>query len=153
MTAAEANPKPAYLGLLNAIAVAESRAGVLLDAWAAATNDASLAADLRFVGRRETSHGKVFRRRLEELGYSVREREDPGYAARLEKLSSKSIGDAEKVSRFDEGDSSDPFAAIEAQLEAGAFDELSALLLRWYIAEERDSAIRLRAAYARLRAS
>lgn len=152
MTAAQANSKPAYLGLLNAIALAESRAGVLLQAWADATGDAALAADLRFVGRRETSHGDVFRRRLEELGYSLREREDPGYAARLEKLASKNISDNEKVGRFDEADSADPFGPIEAQLDAGGFDPLTGLLLRWYVAEERDSTVRLRAAYARLRA-
>ena len=66
--------KPKYLGLLNAISLAESEAGVYLEAWANATNDEDLACCLRFVAARETSHGEVFCRRLSELGYDLRPR-------------------------------------------------------------------------------
>ena len=68
-TAAE---KPSYLGLLNAISLAESEAGVYLEAWANATDDEELASTLRFVAARETSHGELFCRRLCELGYDLR---------------------------------------------------------------------------------
>jgi len=49
--------KPEYLDTLNAISLGESEAGVYLEAWANATNDEELAACLRTVAARETSHG------------------------------------------------------------------------------------------------
>jgi hypothetical protein len=52
--------KPSYLGLLNAISLAETNAGVYLRAWADATEDDDLAATLRLVAARETSHGELF---------------------------------------------------------------------------------------------
>ena len=52
--------KPAYLGLLNAISLAETEAGHYLSAWANATDDAELEACLRLVAARETSHGQLF---------------------------------------------------------------------------------------------
>ena len=55
--------KPEYLGLLNAISLAESDAGVYLEAWANATTDEGLAGVLRLVAARERSHGEVFCRR------------------------------------------------------------------------------------------
>ena len=49
MTAAK---KPAYLGLLNAISLAETEAGIYLRAWADATCDDDLACTLRLVAAR-----------------------------------------------------------------------------------------------------
>jgi enoyl-CoA hydratase/carnithine racemase len=43
MAATTAPEKPAYLGLLNAISLAESRAGQYLEAWADVTPDEDLA--------------------------------------------------------------------------------------------------------------
>ena len=56
--------KPEYLGQLNAISLAESEAGVYLEAWANATSDEDLACCLRFVAAREASHGETFCRRI-----------------------------------------------------------------------------------------
>ena len=48
--------KPSYLGLLNAISVAESDAGEYLAAWAAVTPSADVKAVIRTVSLRESEH-------------------------------------------------------------------------------------------------
>lgn len=144
--------KPAYLGLLNAISLAETAAGGYLEAWADATPDAELAATLRLVAARERSHGEVFCRRIAELGYSLRQKADPRAAERLTKLGDASISDLDKIPpRAEEG--GDPFADIRRRLAEGEFDPMTANLMNWYIAEEKDSARRLDAAYAGVRGS
>jgi hypothetical protein len=143
--------KPAYLGLLNAISLAESRAGVYLSAWADATEDEDLAATLRLVAARETSHGELFCRRLCELGYGLKQKPDPQSAARLAKYANPKISDCEKVGEERE-EAGDPFREINEQLAEGAYDPMTANLLTWYIGEERDSGKRLKKAYASVRA-
>jgi hypothetical protein len=143
--------KPGYLGLLNAISLGESRAGIYLDAWARVTPDPDLCEALTCVARRETNHGETFRRRILEFGFDVLEREDPGFQARLDCLSSTDMTDLEKVQALqsEEGEGgSDPFVDIEKQMEDGIFDPLTESMLRWYIGEERDSGKLLRDAYA-----
>lgn len=151
MQAAAANDtKPSYLGLLNAISLAETNAGCLLNAWADATSDKDLEAILRLVAARETSHGQLFERRLCELGYGLRQKEEPGLANRLAKLADLKVSDLEKLG--EEREEADPFGQIDRQLAEGVFDPMTANLLTWYIAEERDTAVRLREAYACVRA-
>jgi len=142
--------KPPYLGLLNAISLAESRAGVYLNAWADATGDEDLACTLRLVAARETSHGELFKRRLCELGFEVLPKADPGSGRRLAKLADPRISDLEKVG--EEREEVDTFGEIERQLEDGVFDAMTCNMLTWYIAEERDSGRRLREAYDAVRA-
>jgi hypothetical protein len=151
MQAATTTTKPAYLGLLNAISLAESNAGVYLRAWADATPDDDLAATLRLVAARETSHGDLFCRRLCELGYELRHKPDPKAAERLARYANPKISDCEKVGEERE-ETGDPFREINEQLADGAFDPMTANMLTWYIGEERDSAKRLRVAYAKVRA-
>ena len=143
--------KPSYLGLLNAISLAETHAGVYLRAWADATSDEDLAAPLRLVAARETSHGDLFCRRLCELGYELRHKPDPKAAERLARYANPKIRDCEKVGEERE-EAGDPFSEINEQLAEGVFDPMTANMLTWYIAEERDSGKRLRAAYAGVRA-
>ena len=151
MPTADTTDKPSYLGLLNAISLAESRAGVYLGAWADATTDDDLAATLRLVAARETSHGDLFCRRLCELGYELRRKPDPKAAAQLARYADPNISDCEKVGDERE-ERGDPFADIKQQLADGAFDPMTANMLTWYIGEERDSGRRLKAAYAEVRA-
>ena len=66
--------KPSYLGLLNAIAVAESRAHAYLTAWAGVTKSDEVRAVLLKVAAREGEHGMSFARRINELGYNVASR-------------------------------------------------------------------------------
>ena len=138
--------KPSYLGLLNAISLAESAAGVYLEAWADVTPNEDLACCLRLVAARERSHGEVFCRRIAELGYELRKKPDPRGAEQLAKLANPNISDLDKIpSRSEE--ETDPFAEIRRRVSEGEFDPMTVNLLNWYIAEEKDSGRRLREAY------
>lgn len=152
MDAAATQTKPRYLGLLNAISLGETQAGVYLRAWADATTDEELACTLRLVAARESSHGEVFCRRLCELGYELRQKVDPGAAERIARYANPKVSDLEKIGRSRNEVDKDPFAEIEQKMNEGFYDPLTCNLLNWYIGEERDSLKRLRAAYARVRA-
>jgi len=143
--------KPSYLGLLNAISLAESEAGVYLEAWANATDDAELAETLRLVAARETSHGDLFCRRLCELGYELRAKADPKAAARLTRYANPKISDCEKVGP-ERAETGDTFADIREGIAAGVYDPMTCNMLQWYINEEGDSGRRLRDVYAKVRA-
>ena len=69
--------KPSYLGLLNAIALGESRAHCYLSAWIEVTPSDDVRRVLATVAAREGEHGMAFAKRLNELGYGVLERDDP----------------------------------------------------------------------------
>jgi ferritin len=151
MAMTETTTKPPYLGLLNAISLAESEAAVYLEAWANATDDEELATCLRFVAARETSHGELFCRRLAELGYSLRQKPDPKSAGRLARYANPKISDCEKVGPERE-ETGDTFAEIRKAMADGAYDDMTCNMLQWYINEEVDSGQRLRQVYAKVRA-
>jgi hypothetical protein len=142
--------KPAYLGLLNAISLAETEAGVYLRAWADATCDEELACTLRLVAARETSHGMLFCRMLGELGYDLRQKPDPKSAERIAKYANPKVSDLDKLPR--EREERDPFGEIEKAMADGIYDPVTCNMLSWYICEERDSGKKLREAYAKVRA-
>jgi hypothetical protein len=144
--------KPPYLGLLNAISLAETNAGVYLRAWADATQDDDLACTLRLVAARETSHGQLFCRMLCELGYELLQKPDPEGAERIAKYANPKISDLEKIGQARATLQSDPFGEIEKKIGEGFYDPVTANMLGWYICEERDSARRLREAYDCVRA-
>jgi hypothetical protein len=145
--------KPAYLGLLNAISLAESHAGEYLTAWANVTPDEDLACTLRLVAARETSHGQVFCRRLAELGYSLKPKHDPEAYTRLCKYADPNVSDVEKIGpERENGEVRDAFREIRQKMADGEYDAMTCNLLGWYIAEEEDSGRRLRDAYAAARA-
>jgi hypothetical protein len=151
MQTATPQTKPRYLGLLNAISLGETQAGIYLRAWADATADEDLAGTLRLVAARETSHGEVFCRRLCELGYELRQKVDPGAAERIARYANPKISDLDKIGRSRNEVDKDPFGEIEQKMKEGVYDPLTCNLLGWYICEERDSLKRLREAYARVR--
>lgn len=143
--------KPSYVKVLNAIAVGEARGHALFDAWAKATPDGALAATLKMAAIRECEHAAVFRKRLCELGYSVRQKPADDFEARLQKLCS----DASDVEKFESvfgygrerGD--DGLNGIFADT---TIDPLTGKLLGRFIAEERDTRRRLQALYERVKA-
>ena len=143
------NEKPPYIGLLNAISLAESAAGVYLEAWANATADEELAQTLRLVAARETSHGEVFKRRLCELGFELRQKPDPDAGARIARYANPKVSDLEKIGP--EREERDTFADIRKAMADGAYDPMTCNLLGWYIAEEDDSGRRLRESFAKVR--
>jgi hypothetical protein len=143
--------KPSYLGLLNAISLAETEAGIYLKAWADATNDEELADCLRLVAARETSHGELFCRRLCELGYELKPKADPKAGERLARFANPRISDCEKVGPERTEPARDTFADIRKAIADGVYDEMTCNMLTWYINEEVDSGRRLGVAYAKVR--
>jgi hypothetical protein len=155
-TEAEARPKPSYLGLLNAISLAESRAGLYLKAWADVTADPELRRCLTLVAERETTHGHVFRQRIERLGFTLRDREDPTFNEKLRVYGSPARSDLEKI-RYGRSEEraeggTDPLVAIEERANDESVDPLTRATLQWYVCEERDSQALLREQYARIEA-
>ena len=131
------------MGLLKAIAAGEAEGGRRLLDWANLTSQPRVAETLRFIVARERSHADVFSRRIDELGDSVDLDVVPEQAAYLVMLADPAIPDHEKSRCVLGGE--DFFAEIEHRATAGAYDPLTAKLLSWYVAEERDSQARLRA--------
>jgi rubrerythrin len=148
------NEKPRYLGLLNAIAVAESAAHRYLTEWAKVTDDPEVRQVLLTVAAREGEHGMSFARRINELGFELREKD----VARAEKaldIVRSDCSDLEKMEalelqKLDTGSRPDLFDDI---FKDHSIDIRTGELLGRYIAEERDSARLLRSCYECLRAA
>jgi hypothetical protein len=156
MMATDPETKPHYLDLLHEIAPGEKRAGVFLKAWADKTPDPELKACLNLVARRETSHYHIFKRRIEELGYSLEEQEDPDFHARLQ-VNGSDRPDIEKIRDGQvrqQRQQQRPTRAekIEAAIADETVDPLTRSLLRWFADVEADSGARLRQEYARIEA-
>jgi hypothetical protein len=146
--------KPSYLGLLNAVAVAESNAHEYLHAWIDVTPSAEVGAVLRTVAAREGEHGMSFAKRINELGFEVRRPDDGDHARKLE-IAGSDRSDLEKMKalglhRIDTGDRPDVFDNF---FKDHSIDIRTAELLGRYIAEERDSGRLLRRCYEQLKAA
>ncbi len=90
--------KPSYLGLLNAVSLAETAAHEYLTAWAAVTPHEGVKATLLTVAAREGEHGMSFAKRINELGYNLRPGpDDPKRAERLAVACSTEISDYDKM--------------------------------------------------------
>ena len=144
--------KPSYIGLLNAIAVAECQAEGYFKAWAAVTPSDEVRQVLTTVGLREGEHGKAFEKRLCELGFGVQPRDDAKAAERVAIAGRTDLSDKEKFERLglvqgDGGEGPDVFTSMFADQ---TIDIQTGALLGRYIAEERDSGRMLRACYAQL---
>jgi hypothetical protein len=147
--------EPTYLPLLNSIAVNERKGEKLLCAWANATRDAELAAELRFVAIREGEHAAAFTKRMCELGYPVCE--ETAYQVfenfdEMLRMLASDASDAEKVACIrgdagERGESKDPFRKF---FKDTTIDPQTGALLGRFICEERDSGRRLQAQYDRI---
>ncbi len=143
--------KPTYLGLLNAIAVGERRGHAVLSAWCETTRDPELQSVLNTVAIREQEHAAAFTKRLCELGFGVRESANPEFEQSLA-FARSAATDAEKFRRVlgygvaDDG-KSDPLARV---FDDHSIDPQTGALLGRFVAEERDSERRLRAACTRV---
>ena len=144
--------KPSYLGLLNAISVAESDAGEYLAAWAAVTPSAAVKAVINTVALRESEHGLAFAKRIDELGYSVRPKHDPKHAERMAIAASTALSDKEKFEAFNLGRAQRNGARdiFDTFFENKDLDPVTGGLLGRYVAEERDSGRKLAQCYALL---
>ena len=133
--------KPSYLGLLNAVSVAETDAGRYLAAWAAVTPSKDVKGVINTIALRETEHGLAFAKRIDELGYEVIPKEDPKNAERMAIAGSTSLSDKEKfealgLGRRPENGASDVFDNFFQNKD---LDPVTGGLLGRYVAEERDS--------------
>ena len=143
--------KPSYLGLLNAIAVGEAHAHEYLHVWADATPSEDVRKVLLTVAAREGEHGMSFAKRMNELGYEVRCKDDSGLKKALEIVKSD-CSDLEKMkalklNKLDTGDKPDIFDGL---FKDHSIDIRTGELLGRYIAEERDTARLLRSCYEQL---
>jgi rubrerythrin len=148
--------KPSYLGLLNAIALAEGQAQEYLGAWVEVIPSDDVRAVLRKIAAREGEHASSFARRIDELGYQLRTKDDD--EARREKARAIVTSDCSDLEKFE--------ALVLHRLDTGAkpdiFDDFfkdhsidiaTGELLGRYIAEERDSARLFRQCYEQLQAT
>jgi Mn-containing catalase len=143
--------KPSYLGLLNAIACAEWRAHEYLTAWAEVTTDPDVRSVLRTVAAREGEHGMSFAKRIDELGFEVRDTDDPKHEERMA-IARSDRTDLDKlealgVLRFDSPDEPDIF---DGMFRDHSIDIRTGELLGRYIAEERDTLRLVRGCRAKL---
>src|SRR3954471_24019077 len=143
--------KPRYLGLLNAIAVAESNAQTYLCAWAAVTPSDEVRRVLLTVAAREGEHGMSFAKRINELGYEVRCNDDSAREKAMGLVQSDR-SDLKKMEKLklhtlDTGDKPDIFDGL---FKDHSIDIRTGELLGRYIAEERDSARLFRSCYEQL---
>ncbi len=143
--------KPSYLGLLNAIAVNEARAHQYLQVWIDKTTDPDVKAVLRTVAWREGEHGMSFAKRVNELGYELRDRDDLDLADRLEVAGSDRT-DLEKMEYFGQDRLDEVLGAFDTIFKDHTIDIQSGELLGRYVAEEFDTARLLRCCYDELKA-
>jgi len=146
--------KPSYLGLLNAIAVAEAQAHEYLTAWAECTPSTDVRKVLLTVAAREGEHGMTFAKRINELGYEVRCNDDSNLQKSLALVRSDRSDlkkmEKLKLNTLDTGDKPDIFDGF---FKNHSIDIRTGELLGRYIAEERDSARLLRSCYEQLAAA
>ena len=146
--------KPSYLGLLNAIAVAEAAACEYLTVWAGTTPSPDVRKVLLTVAAREGEHGMSFARRINELGYEVRRKDDPNQEKTLELVRSDRSDlkkfEKLKLHQLDTGEKPDIFDGLFTD---HTIDIRTGELLGRYIAEERDTARLFRSCYEQLATS
>ena len=145
--------KPRYLGLLNAIAVAEGRAQTYLCVWAEVTPSDEVRHVLRTVAAREGEHASSFARRINELGYEVRTKDDTGELEKTIALVRSNRSDLEKMKalKLHRLDSTDKPDIFDDFFKDHTIDIQTGALLGRYIAEERDSGRMLRRCYEQLK--
>lgn len=150
--------KPSYLGLLNAVSLAETAAHEYLTAWAAVTPHEGVKATLLTVAAREGEHGMAFAKRINELGYNLRPGpDDPKRAERMSIARSTECSDYEKmhalgIARIAEDAGKSGPDVFDKFFSDHSIDIQTGELLGRYIAEERDSGRRLRACYLAVKA-
>lgn len=146
--------KPTYLGLLNAISLAETRAYCYLTEWAGITADPGVRRVLLTVAAREGEHGMSFAKRISELGYELRQKEgeNPDRALAIVRSDCSDVEKMEALGldKLYTGDEPDLFDNF---FRDHSIDIRTSELLGRYIGEERDTARLLHECYVQLCAS
>ncbi|MGH9028195.1 MAG: hypothetical protein ACRDV4_01045 [Acidimicrobiales bacterium] len=141
--------KPSYLSLLNAIALNEAKAHRYLQAWIEKTDDPEVRAVLQTVSWREGEHGMSFAKRLNQLGYEVR---DKGEYVKEERysLATSDLSDREKIEKLGLHELYKQLDYFDTVFKDHTIDIETGELLGRYIAEEFDSARLLRGCWEQL---
>ncbi len=145
--------KPSYLGLLNAVSLAETNAHCYLSEWAAVTKDPDVRRVLLTVAAREGEHGMTFAKRINELGFELLPRPDENLEKNLAIVRSDR-SDLEKMETLGFGrnaEAADKPDVFDDFFKDHSIDIQTGEMLGRYIAEERDSGRLLRACYQCLR--
>jgi rubrerythrin len=146
--------KPSYLGLLNAVSCAETRAHQYLTAWAGVTKDPEVRAVLLKVAAREGEHGMSFAKRINELGFELQVTEDPHFEEQMA-IATSDCSDLEKAEalnllRFCTADGEPD--VFDNFFRDHSIDIQTGELLGRYIAEERDTLRLFQACHTQLSA-
>ncbi len=139
--------KPTYLGLLNAIAVGELGGEASFTAWAAATPNDDVRGVLQTVALREAEHARSFAKRIDELGYSVRPKDDPVLPRRIATAKSKRLTDRQKFEKLGFAPRREGPDIFSRFFDDMTIDIRTGELLGRYLSEERDTGRRLAACY------
>ena len=144
--------KPSYLGLLNALSLAESAAYRYLSEWADVTPNPEVRQVLLTVAAREGEHGMSFAKRINELGYELRPKPSDRESFASEVVRRTDCSDREKMEalalqKLDTGDEPDYFDGL---FRDHSLDIRTGELLGRYICEERDTARLLKRCYEQL---
>ena len=143
--------KPSYLGLLNAISLAESEAHCYLTAWANSTPSSEVKAVITTVAHREGEHGMTFAKRIDELGYNLLPKQSETFEEKMA-IAGSDRTDLEKFELLGLGrepsEGPDIFSGFfnDATIDIGTGE-----LLGRYISEERDSGRLLQSCYNQLK--
>jgi hypothetical protein len=144
--------KPSYLSLLNAIALNEAKAHRYLQAWIEKTDDPEVKAVLQKVSWREGEHGMSFARRLNELGYEVRDKSEYITGDRYS-IATSDLSDREKIEKLGLHELDKLLDYFDTVFKDHTIDIETGALLGRYIADEFDSAKLLRNCWEQLCAS
>jgi hypothetical protein len=142
--------KPSYLGLLNAIAVAEGNGHRFLTEWADRSTDPEVETALRTVAAREGEHSYTFARRVVELGYRLRPRPLTDEEKLRMEVAASDQSDQEKFEALGYADDPATSDIFEGYFKDHSIDPITGALLGRFVCEERDSGRILRQAYRRL---
>jgi rubrerythrin len=140
--------KPSYIGLLNAIANGEAGGAKIFKKWAEKTTCDEIRGTLQTVAIREAEHSLAFEKRLCELGFGLREKENPELKKTV-KVMKSDRSDLEKFQHLGYGkkSKSDQTDALMKLLEDTTIDPQTGALLGRFICEERDTVRRLTECY------
>lgn len=95
-----ASERDAIVSFIDKVRVGESNAGVAFDNWAKVCTTDCIRSGLRMISERESYHGRVFERRMRDLGAECRATVSDESRAFAECVSDPKLSDNEKLLRF-----------------------------------------------------
>jgi hypothetical protein len=107
-----ANEREAIIAFVDRARVAESNAGVAFNNWANVCKTDCIRSGLRMISERESYHGRMFERRLRDLGVECRATLTDDSRKFAETVSDQGLSDNEKLLRFNKL-VPDPEAAVK----------------------------------------